>query len=78
MVGQVSRRTSCTSQKLHGPFFLIEPPPVLLLAFDKNLSLRHQKKTPSLVLSTPRVTWNGEKNVKFFKMVDKIITKNIA
>ena len=34
-----------------------------LFAFEKNLSLRHQKKTPSLVLSTPSVTWTEKQKV---------------
>ena len=31
-----------------------------LFAFEKNFSLHHQKKTPSLVLSTSSVTWTEE------------------
>ena len=47
-------RVNWTSEKLHVSLFLTE----ILFSFEKNLSLRHQKEIPSLVLSTQSVTWN--------------------
>ena len=56
IVGELRRRACCTSDKFCGSIFFNWK---CLLAFE-NFSLRTPKKTPSLLITTPSVTWTEE------------------